>query len=94
MLLLIGAAAMPDTIATANAAQATFASDWPNHRNQTEKAICAALAQGWTRQQIVSTAEKANNFVLTGVGDDEAAERADAFIDTARYQDCPTLNAS
>jgi hypothetical protein len=94
MLPLIGGAAMPDTIAKADADQISFAPDWPNHRNQAEKTICTALAQGWSRRQIVSTAEKANNFVLTGVDDDEAAERADAFIDAARYQDCPTLNAS
>ncbi|WP_276327228.1 hypothetical protein [Mycobacterium lentiflavum] len=42
----------------------------------------------------MSTAEKANNYDLTGVDNDEAAERADAYIDAARYQDCPTLNAS
>jgi hypothetical protein len=90
---LIGVSALPDTIATANADQVIFAPDWPNHRNQAEKTICAALAQGWSRRQIVSTAEQANNSLLTGVDDDEAAERADAYIDAARYQDCPTLNA-
>ncbi|MCV7411039.1 hypothetical protein AWC05_26925 [Mycobacterium florentinum] len=94
MIPLIGLAAMPDALASAHADQINFLPDWPNHRNQTEKTICVALAQGWTRQQIVSTAEKANNTDLTGVDDDEAAERADAFIDAARYQDCPTLNAS
>jgi hypothetical protein len=91
---LIGVVALPDSIPTAHADQVNFAPDWPNHRNQTEKTICAALAQGWSRRQIVNTAEKANNYVLTGVDDDEAAERADAYIDAARYQDCPTLNAS
>ncbi len=91
---LIGVAATPDTIATAHADQVAFAPDWPNHRNQTEKMICAALAQGWSRRQIVSTAENANNSDLTGLGTDEAAERADAYIDAARYEDCPTLNAS
>ncbi|OBA64691.1 hypothetical protein A5647_24755 [Mycobacterium sp. 1100029.7] len=91
---LFGMAAGPGTVATARADQITFAPDWPNHRNQTEKMICAALAQGWTRRQIVSTAQTANNSDLTGVGDDEAAERADAFIDAARYQDCPSLNAN
>jgi hypothetical protein len=94
MIPLIGMAAMPDTIATAHADSVTFAPDWPNHRKQTEKTICAALAQGWTRRQIVSNAENANNSDLTGLGVDEAAERADAFIDAARYDDCPTLNAS
>jgi hypothetical protein len=51
------------------------------------------LAQGWSRRQIVSTAEQANNSILTGVDDDEAAERADAYIDAACYEDCPALNA-
>jgi hypothetical protein len=94
MIPLIGVAAMPDTIATAHADSVTFAPDWPNHRKQTEKTICAALAQGWSRRQIVSTAENANNSGITGIDMDEAAERADAFIDAARYDDCPTLNAS
>ncbi|HEV7581587.1 MAG TPA: hypothetical protein VGO77_14445 [Mycobacterium sp.] len=94
MIPLTGMAAMPDTIATAHADLVTFAPDWPNHRKQTEKTICAALAQGWSRRQIVSTAGNANNSDITGLGVDEAAERADAFIDAARYDDCPTLNAS
>jgi hypothetical protein len=94
MIPLIGMAAMPDTIPTAHADSVTFAPDWPNHRKRTEKTICAALAQGWSRRQIVSTAENANNSDLTGLGVDEAAERADAFIDAARYDDCPRLNAS
>ncbi len=94
LIPLIGVATTPDTIAKAHADQVTFAPDWPNHRKQTEKMICAALAQGWSRRQIVSTAENANNSDLTGLGTDEAAERADAYIDAARYEDCPTLNAS
>jgi hypothetical protein len=56
---LIGGAALPDTIARAHADQVDFAPDWPNHRNQTEMAICAALGQGWSRRQIVNTAESA-----------------------------------
>lgn len=91
---LVGAAVTPAAMATAHADPITFAPDWPNHRNQTESTICAALAQGWTRRQIVSTAEKANDVLVTGMDDDEAAERADAFIDAARYQDCPALNAN
>ncbi|MFP1155274.1 hypothetical protein ACK280_24825 [Mycobacterium sherrisii] len=91
---LLGAGVFPATMAPAHADPITFAPDWPNHRNQTATTICAALAQGWTRRQIVSTAEKANDVVLTGMDDDAAAERADAFIDAARYQDCPSLNAN
>ncbi|GLE53646.1 hypothetical protein [Mycobacterium montefiorense] len=94
LALMIPLAAMPDAIATAHADAVIFLPDWPNHRNQTEKTICAALAQGWSRRQIVNTAENANNSELTGLGYDEAAERADAYIDAARYDDCPTLNAS
>lgn len=80
---LTGPAVLPGPMATAHADQVTFAPDWPNHRNQTETTICAALAQGWTRRHIVGAAEQANNAMLT----------ADAFIDAARYQDCPRLNA-
>ncbi|MEE6136783.1 hypothetical protein SKC41_10595 [Mycobacterium sp. 050128] len=94
MIPLVGIGALPGAIATASADQVTFSPDWPNHRNQTEKTICAALAQGRSRRQIVSTAERANNYDLTGLANDAAAERADAYIDAARYEDCPTLNAN
>jgi hypothetical protein len=94
MLPLIGLIAMPDAIATAHADPVVFAPDWPVHPNHTEKAICAALAQGWSRRQIVSAAENANNTDLTGMDTDQAGERADALIDAARYADCPSLNAS
>ena len=50
--------------------------------------------QGWSRRQIVSAAENANNSDLTGMDVDQAGERADALIDAARYADCPGLNAS
>jgi hypothetical protein len=93
MVPLFGVAAMPDAIATAHADAVTFAPDWPNHRNQTERTICAALSQGWSRRQIVSAAESANNPDLTGMDVDQAGERADAYIDAARYAHCPTLNA-
>ena len=93
MVPLFGVAAIPDAIATAHADAVTFAPDWPNHRNQTERMICSALAQGRSRRQIVSAAETANNPDLTGMDVDQAGERADAYIDAARYADCPTLNA-
>lgn len=91
MLALFGVAATPDAIAHADAV--TFLPDWPNHRNQTSHTICSALAQGWSRRQIVAAAETANNPDLTGMDVDQAGERADAYIDAARYADCPTLNA-
>jgi hypothetical protein len=94
MIACIGVGAMPDTIGTAQADPITFAPDWPGHRNQTERTICAALAQGWSRHQIVSAAESANNPDLSGMNVDEAGVRADALIDAARYADCPTLNAN
>jgi outer membrane protein TolC len=85
---------MLDTNATAHADPITFPPDWPNHEAQTEQTICAALAQGWSRAQIVDAAEHANNYNLTGLSVVQAAERADAMIDAARYAHCPTLNAS
>jgi hypothetical protein len=93
MIPLIAIGAMPDAIAESSADQVTFAPDWPNHRRQTEQVICTALADGWSRRQIVSAAENANNTDLTGMDIDQAGERADALIDAARYADCPTLNA-
>ncbi len=94
MSAFLGVAAMPDTIATAHADPVAFAPDWPDHIRRTERTICAALAQGWSRRQIVSAAQNANNSDLTGMDVDRAGERADALIDAARYTDCPTLNAS
>jgi hypothetical protein len=94
LMVLIGLVATPQTIATAHADPISFAPDWPVHPNRTEKSICSALQQGWTRRQIVSAAENANNSDLTGMDTDQAGERADALIDAARYADCPTLNAS
>src|SRR5262249_45057939 len=85
MIPLIGMAAMPEAIATAHADPVNFAPDWPNHRRQTEQTICTALAQGWSRRQIVNAAETENNTDLTGMDVDQAGERADALIDAARY---------
>jgi hypothetical protein len=90
-ITVIGSAAMP---ATADADPVRFAPDWPSHDAQTEQTICAALAQGWSRAQIVDAAEHANNYDLTGLSVVEAAQRADSMIDAARYADCPALNAS
>ncbi len=91
-IAFIGPAAMPDT--TAHADPVVFAPDWPNHEAQTEQTICAALAQGWSRAQIVDAAEHANDYNLTGMSVVQAAEHADALIDAARYKYCPALNAS
>jgi hypothetical protein len=58
MMAIIGVTVTPDTMATADADPITFAPDWPMHRGRTERTICAALAQGWSRSQIVSAAEQ------------------------------------
>jgi hypothetical protein len=94
LMVFIGLVATPNTIAIAHADSISFAPDWPIHPNHTERTICAALQQGWSRRQIVSAAENANNSDLTGMDVDQAGERADALIDAARYADCPALNAS
>ena|ERR1700722_10584381 len=94
LMFALGVVAMPGATATAHADSINFAPDWPVHPNHTEKTICSALQQGWSRRQIVAAAENANNSDLTGMDVDQAGERADALIDAARYADCPTLNAS
>lgn len=94
VIALIGSAAVPGVIAAAQAEPITFAPDWPNRPEQTEQAICAALAQGWTRAHIVDAAEHANDYDLTGLSVVEAAQRADALIDVAHDNVCPTLNVS
>jgi len=90
--LLLGIAMFGAPVAHAD--PITFAPDWPNHDTQTFRTICTALAQGWSRVQIVDAAEHANDYNLTGMSVVQAAERADAWIDSARYADCPTLNAN
>lgn len=96
-LLVIGSfglAATPFALVKARADPVIFAPDWPNHEVQTEHTICPALAQGWSRAQIVTAAEHAQNFDITGLSVVEAAQRADSLIDAARYAYCPTLNAN
>lgn len=83
-----------ETTAIARADPVIFPPDWPNHESQTERTICAALGQGWSRAQIVDAAEHAQNYDLTGLSVVEAAQRADGLIDAARYAYCPTLNAN
>jgi len=78
--LLLGGAAM-FAVATAHADPITFAPDWPNHQAQTMYTICAALAQGWSRAQIVDAAEHASN---TGMSVVQAAQLADSMIEAAR----------
>ena len=81
--LLLGGAAM-FAVATAHADPITFAPDWPNHQAQTMYTICAALAQGWSRAQIVDAAEHANDYNLTGMSVVQAAQLADSMIEAAR----------
>jgi hypothetical protein len=85
---------MLDTIGAAQADAVVFTPDWLNNDAQAEQTICTALAQGWSRAQIVDAAEHANNYNLTGTSVVQAAEHADALIDAARYKCCPTLNVS
>ncbi|CAM4234981.1 hypothetical protein MB901379_01371 [Mycobacterium basiliense] len=92
MIAVIGPAAMSGIVATAQAQPIAFEPDWPDHPDQTQHTICAALAQGWSRAQIVDAAEYANDMNLTGLSVVQAAQRADAMIDAAHDAVCPTLN--
>lgn len=94
VIAFIASASMPDTLAAARADPVAFPPNWPYYEMQTEQTMCAAMAQGWSRAQIVDAAKHANDFNLTGMSMDQAAKRANLWIDPARIKYCPSLNAS
>lgn len=95
MAVPIGPVAVLNTAAPAQADPITFGPEWfdHDHSEQTKHTICDALAQGWSRAQIVDAAQQANDSAVTGLTTDDARLRADAMIDAARYMYCRTLDA-
>ncbi|HET9877105.1 MAG TPA: DUF732 domain-containing protein [Mycobacterium sp.] len=92
MVASIFSGAMLNTTALAHADPITFDPDWANHSEQTKHMICDALAQGWSRAQIVDAAKEANDSSQTTLSVDDAGLRADAMIDAAHYALCPKVN--
>ena len=87
-------AAMPATTTAAHADPIGFPPDWPYYETPTQQTICNALAQGWTRGQLVGAMQQANNQAVTGLNPDKAAKRANMFVDLARLKYCPGANTA
>lgn len=87
-------ALMPATLAAAHADPIGWAPDWPNYELQAEQTICNAVAQGWSRAQIVGAMQEANDQSMTGLSPAQAAKRANMWIDLGRIKYCPGAYAS
>ncbi len=89
VIALIAPAAMPGAFATAHADPIGFPPDWPFYEMQTEQTMCNAMAQGWSRAQIVGAMQQANNQSVTGLNPEQAAKRANMWVDLGRIKYCP-----
>ncbi|ORB69244.1 hypothetical protein BST44_25940 [Mycobacterium scrofulaceum] len=81
-------------IPAAHADPIGFPPDWPFYEMQTEQTMCRAMAQGWSRAQIVGAMQQANNQSVTGLNPDQAAKRANMWVDLGRIKYCPGAVAS
>ncbi|OBH12573.1 hypothetical protein A5695_16230 [Mycobacterium sp. E1747] len=84
---------MPGALSTARADAIGFPPDWPNYEMQTEQTMCRAMADGWSRGQIVGAMQQANNQGVTGLNPDQAAKRANMWVDLGRIKYCPGAGA-
>lgn len=82
-------ASVPATLGAAHADPIGFPPDWPFYETQTQQTMCNAMAQGWTRGQLVGTMQQANNQAVTGLNPDQAARRANMWVDLGRIKYCP-----
>lgn len=87
-------ASMPATIAEAQADPIGFPPDWAYYETQTQQTMCNAMAQGWSRAQLVGAMRDANNQAVTGLNPDQAGKRANMWVDLARLKYCPGANTS
>ncbi len=94
VIAFAASALMPATLAAAHADPVGFPPDWPYYEMQTEQTMCNAMAQGWSRAQIVGAMQQANNQGVTGLNPDQAAKRANMWVDLGRIKYCPGANAS
>ena len=94
VIAFAASALMPATLAAAHADAIGFPPDWPFYEMQTEQTMCNAMAQGWSRAQIVGAMQQANNQSVTGLNPDQAAKRANMWVDLGRIKYCPGANAN
>lgn len=94
VIAFAASALVPPTIAAAHADPIGFPPDWPFYEMQTEQTMCRAMAQGWSRAQIVGAMQEANNQSVTGLNPDQAAKRANMWVDLGRIKYCPGAVAS
>lgn len=94
VIAFAASALMPATLAAAHADAIGFPPDWPFYEMQTEQTMCNAMAQGWSRAQIVAAMQQANNQGVTGLNPAQAAKRANMWVDLGRIKYCPGANAS
>lgn len=84
----------PAAVPAAHADPIAFPPDWPYYEMQTEQTMCNAMAQGWSRAQIVGAMQQANNQAVTGLTPVQAAKRANMWVDLGRIKYCPGAVAS
>lgn len=91
--VVVASVLMPGALATARADAIGFPPDWPYYEMQTEQTMCRAMADGWSRAQIVGAMQQANNQGVTGLNPDQAAKRANMWVDLGRIKYCPGASA-
>ena len=89
VIAMMAPAWWPGTLGAAHADPIGFPPDWPNYEMQTEQTMCRAVAEGWSRAQIVGAMQQANNQGVTGLNPDQAARRANMWVDLGRIKYCP-----
>ena len=94
VIAFVASAVIPGTLAVAHADPIGFPPDWPFYEMQTEQTMCHAMAEGWSRAQLVGAMQQANNQSVTGLNPGQAAKRANMWVDLGRIKYCPGANAS
>ncbi|WP_141682101.1 hypothetical protein [Mycobacterium malmoense] len=94
VIAFAASALVPPTLAAAHADPIGFPPNWPFYEMQTEQTMCRAMAEGWSRAQIVGAMQQANDQGVTGLNPDQAAKRANMWVDLGRIKYCPGAVAS
>ncbi len=94
VIAFVASTLIPATLAAAHADPIGFPPDWPFYEMQTEQTMCNAMAQGWSRAQIVGAMQQANNQNVTGLNPNQAAKQANMWVDLGRIKYCPGARAS
>ncbi len=94
VITFVAPALVPATVAAAHADPIAFQADWPYYEMQTEQTMCNAMAQGWSRAQIVGAMQQANDQARTGLTPAKAGKLANMWVDLGRIKYCPGANAA